>query len=213
MVLISSQAAFGAKKITVHVIPEEATISRDGMEVATGTYTVEFSKGIEFVTLKLECPGYEERRVTVRKDNPKKDLMFKLSEDEAMANSIGSESGEVANKWFDITCKKGMDEDAIWKRLISIAVDNFDELEVRDKAAGWIKSKWAVTRFKKTDVRTRLEIRATFSDDGTPTYKVRLISEKKDSKDGPQAYRKYPRLLKKYENVITELQTVVGSNL
>ncbi len=207
-------SAYAAKKITVHVIPEDATIYRDGMEVGNGIYTVEFKKDMEFVTLRLEAPGYISKRITVRKDNPKKEIMFRLAEDEAMSNSIGSEDGsELANKWFDVTCRKGLTEDVIWKRLINIAISNFEELEVRDKSAGWIRSAWVVKHFKNQDVRTRLEIRLSFSDDDTPSYKVRLISEIKESKDSKNAYSKYDRLLKVYEPVITELQTTVGSNL
>lgn len=209
-----SSSIFGAKKVTIHVDPENATIYRDGQEVANGVYTVEFKGGTEAVTLRLEAPGYLERRVTVRKDNNKNDVFFKLSKDQARENSIGSEDGrELANKWFDVTCRKGMSEDVIWKRLMNIAVSNFEEIEVRDKGAGWIKSAWAVTPLEKQTVRTRLEIRLSFTDEETPTYKVRLISELKDSDDGDNAYTKYNRLLKKYEPVITELQTTVGSNL
>lgn len=210
-----SSSIFGAKKVTIHVEPENAIISRDGQEVANGTYTVEFKGNSERVTLKLEAPGYLERRVTVRKDNDKKDVFFKLSKDEARENSIGSEDGgrDLANKWFDVTCRKGMDEDIIWKRLMNIASSNFEEIEIRDKAAGWIRTAWKITSFTKQLVRTRLEIRVSFADGDTPTYKVRLLSEKKDIDDSDEAFNKYNRLLKEFEPVITELQTTVGSNL
>ncbi|MBD5349373.1 MAG: PEGA domain-containing protein [Bacteroides sp.] len=210
-----SASIFGAKKITIHVLPEEATIYRDGMDVGTGSYTVEFKGGAEFVTLRLEAPGYMSRRITVRKDNPKKDIMYKLSEDEARKNSVGVEDGgrELANKWFDVTCRKGMSEDVIWKRLMNIAVKNFEDIEVRDKAAGWIKTAWATTKFRKQDVRTRMEIRLSFADGDTPTYRVRLVSEKRDFDDGNGSYEKYDRLLNKFEPVIAELTTTVGSDL
>lgn len=215
--LTTSASIFGAKKITVHVIPEEAKIYRDNMEVGEGVYTIEF-KGVDFVTLKLVAPGYEDRRVTVRKDNPKKDILFKLDQDEAMANSIGandpgSDGRELANKAFEVTCRKGMTEDVIWKRLINIATNYFEDLEVRDKAAGWIKSAWNVTHFKNSDVRTRLEIRLSFTDGETPSYRVKLVSEKKPAKADNNAYRKYDRLMKQFEPLVTELSTSLGSNL
>lgn len=203
-----------AKKITIHVIPEHATIYRDGMDVGTGSYTVDFKSNMEFVVLKLAAEGYIERRITVRKDNPKKEIMFTLQEDEAMLESIGNGEGQdLANKWFDVTCKEDITEEIIWKRLMNICVSNFENIEVRDKGAGWIRSTWVVTHFKNQDVRTRLEVRISFTDDETLTYRARLTSEIKESTQGNNAYHKYDRLLRKYENIVTELQTTVGSNL
>lgn len=34
---------------------------------------------------------------------------------------------------------KDMSEDVVWKRLISVCTNYFDNIEVRDKTAGWIK--------------------------------------------------------------------------
>ena len=56
-----------------------------------------------------------------------------------------------------------MTEDVIWKRLMNIAVNNFENVEVRDKAAGWIRTAWVQTKFAYQVVRTRLEIRLQFA--------------------------------------------------
>lgn len=213
-----NSAIFGAKKITVHVEPENAKIYLNGLEVGTGYYTVKFERGTEFYTLRFEAPGYLDRTVRLRKDNPQNTLSYKMDEDLAMKNSVGNdgEAGELANKWFDVTCREGLSEDVIWKRLMNIAVNNFDEVEVRDKEAGWIRTKWATKSFDhgKQVIRTRLEVRMSFMGEGRVTYRVRLESQIKEGDcSGPNCFEKYDRLLNKFVDVIQQLTTTVGSDL
>lgn len=211
--IIGCFTAFAQKK-TVVVIPETAKIYVNGSDVGSGSYTLKFNRNTDFYVLRFEAPGYLTRTVRVRKDNPNKTLSFTLSEDEAEKNSIGGESGELANRWFDVTCREGLTEDVIWKRLMNIAVNNFEDIEVRDKDAGWIKTGWKRTNFTNQTVRTRLEVRISFSGGDQLTYRVRLQSEIKDAGcNGDNCYTQYDRLLKKYESVIQELTTTVGSNL
>ncbi len=214
IILFGSQAAFAQKK-TIYVIPETAKIYLNGAEVATGTYTIKFKKE-EFVMLKFEAQGYITRTVRLFKDNPKKTIAYELFPDDAMLNSLGSAEGvDVANKNFSITCKEGMTEDVVWKRLMNIAVRNFENVEIRDKAAGWIRTAWVNTRFAYQIVRTRLEIKMQFTGEDELSYQVKISSELSDDVTctGSQCFRKFDRILKKYEQVITELQTTLGSNL
>ncbi|MDE5595938.1 MAG: hypothetical protein K2I89_10260, partial [Muribaculaceae bacterium] len=98
--------------------------------------------------------------------------------------------------------------------LMNIAINNFDQVEVRDKDAGWIRTQWVSTKFPEQTVRTRLEIRLSFSGDGKISYRVRLESEIKDADcRGSNCFVKYDRVLKKYVDVIQQLTTTVGSNL
>lgn len=205
-----------AQKKTVIVEPETAKIFVNGSEVGSGSYTLKFDRKTDFFMLRFEAPGYLERTVKLYKNNPQNTISYRLDIDEAERNSIGgeSESGDLANKWFDVTCREGMTEDIIWKRLMSIAVNNFDNIEVRDKDAGWIKTGWVVTKFPKQAVRTRLEVRMSFVGDGRISYRVRLDSQIKDADcRGNNCYEKYDRLLNKYADVIQQLTTSVGSNL
>lgn len=205
-----------AQKKTIIVQPESAKIYVNGSEVGTGTYTLKFNRNTDFYMLRFEAPGYLDRSVKLFKDNPNKTISYTLQVDEAEKNSVGSdsESGEMANKWFDVTCRDDMTEETIWKRLMNIAISNFDQVEVRDKDAGWIRTQWVSTKFPDQTVRTRLEIRLSFAGDGKITYRVRLESQIKD-KDcrGGNCYVKYDRVLKKYVDVIQQLTTTVGSDL
>lgn len=205
-----------AQKKTIIVQPETAKIFVNGSEVGTGTYMLKFNRNTDFFMLRFEAPGYLDRSVKLFKDNPNKTISYSLVVDEAERNSVGSDSetGEIVNKWFDVTCREGLTEDVVWKRLMNIAVNNFDEIEVRDKDAGWIRTAWVITKFPEQVVRTRLEIRMSFMGEGKMSYRVRLESQIKDRDcSGNNCFVKYDRVLKKYVDVIQQLTTTVGSNL
>lgn len=204
-----------AQKKTVYVTPETAKIYYNGAEVGNGTYEVKFGRNEDFVILKFEAPGYISRTVRLYKNNPKKTISYDLFIDEAEMNSLGAGEGvDVANKYFSITVKDNMSEDEAWKRLMNIAVTNFENVEVRDKSAGWIRTGWSRTTFAYQTVRTRMEIQAQFTGEDELSYRIRISSEIADNDCGlrDQCFVKYDRLLRKYENVISSLQTTIGSN-
>lgn len=201
------------KKIIVKTIPENATISVDGSVVGEGTYTLKFDKGNEFYVVTISAPGYITKKYRVLKSNPNKSVLFKLPEDEAMKASFGSEDGSsLANSWMDITCRKGLTEDVIWKRLMNVCTQYFDNIAVRDKGAGWIKTNWKITKFPNQIVRTRLEVRMSFTDENVVSYRARITSNIKDIDDCPddRCYKVWDRVLTKFEPMLQELQTTVG---
>lgn len=213
MALMSQMVCAQTK--TIHVTPDKAKIFVDGSEVGNGSYTVKFNRKTDFYILKFECPGYITKQVKLFKNNPNKTIAYKMAKDEFYLNSIGpsgNASGEeaidVANKWFEVSVRGGLDEDKIWKRLMSIANKNFENVEVRDKAAGWIRTAWAKTNFESQIVRTRLEIKVNTDDEEEITYKVKIYSEVNNDIDcsGEDCFEKSDRVLKKYVDVINELQ-------
>lgn len=204
--------AYGAKKITIKTIPENATISIDGQEVGTGTYQVKFDKSNEFYVVSISAPGHITRKYRLMKDNPKNTIVYTLPESEAYsASSSGEESGIQPNAWFDIICRKGLSEDMIWKRMMNIATTYFENIEVRDKTAGWLKSGWVYNKFKYETVRTRLEIRLSFTDENVLSYRARIVSEIKDNDcSSSDCYVKYGRTMHRFDPIVLELQTSVG---
>lgn len=202
---------------TIIVTPDNAKIYVNGNEVGTGTYTIKFDKYTDFVQLKFEAPGYVTKNFRLNKDNPKKTVAYRLPEDEAEKNSLGSGDGvDLANNWVQVTCKKELTEDQVWRRLMSVAVDNFENMEVRDKSAGWIKTAWKETAFESGQVvRTRLEARIVMGGDNESeiSYKIRVSSEEKDLDcNGEQCYKRYPRVLRKFYDVVNDLQNSLGAN-
>lgn len=212
--LAASPTISAGPKKTIHVEPDNAKIYINGSAVGEGVYTYQFDRGTDFVMVKLEAPGYITESYRLQKDNPNKTILYRLDTDDALAAAMGDgddEGAELANKWFDVTCRQGVTEEKIWKRLMNIAVTNFDDVEVRDKDAGWIKTGWKTTKFKSGQaVRTRMEVRISFTGEQL-TYRVRLESQYKDKNcQGSQCWNKWDKLLKKYAPVISELQTSVG---
>lgn len=209
---IGCSTTLAAKKMTINVIPETAKIYIDGQLVNTGSYQVKFDKNTDFYVVKVEAPGYIARTYRLLKSDPKSTILYTLPEDEAMLASVGSDDGvEIANKWFDVTCRKGLSEDQIWKRLMNICTNYFDNIEVRDKSAGWIKTSWRLSKFKFQTVRTRVEIRMSFTDEDVITYRVRISVQIKDNDCiGENCYKAYERVLRTFEPMIQELQTSVG---
>lgn len=209
--------AADAQTKTIHVVPDNAKIYVNGSEVGTGMYVIKFSRRDEFVLLKFEAPGYKTKTFRLTREDPRKTIAYKLYQDEAEMNSVGSGEGmDVANKFFTVNCKKGMTEDVVWRRLMNIAINNFETVEIRDKAAGWIRTAWAEEKFSNQIVRTRLEIRLQSLEDDEQSYRVKVSSEIADEDEcgsNEQCFNKYDRVLKKYESVISELQTTLGSNM
>jgi hypothetical protein len=204
---------FGAVKKTIHITPATSKIYVDGSEVGNGMYSIKFKSDEDFVMLKFEAPGYIAKEVKLLKNNPNKTISYTLMEDEAMKNSIGGEGIDMANKWFDINVKAGMSEDDAWKRLMSITTKYFDNVEIRDKSAGWIKTAYTVSTFTYQYVRTNVEIKIQFDDDNLK-YRARISSEIADENCGKsaQCYQKYDRVLRKYETLLEELQRSLGGN-
>lgn len=213
MVVAASSITAHAKKITINSLPAEAKIYVDGALVGTGSYQLNMKN--DFYVIKIEAPGYWTRNYTLRKDYTKNAILYKLPENEALKNIINNDDGEggsgIANRWFDITCRKGITEDQVWKRLMNITTSYFSNIEVRDKSAGWIKTGWRKTSFTNESVRTRMEIRISFVDSETLTYKVRITSQIKDNECiGSNCYIAFEHVLKEFESLIQELQTSVG---
>jgi hypothetical protein len=204
-----------AQKKTIHVTPDKAKIFVDGNEVGNGTYTLKFDRNTDFYVLKFECPGYIRKQVKLFKNNPSKTIAYNMAKDEAFLNSIGpnnnanGEDGiDVANKWFEVAVRGGMTEDQVWKRLMAITTRNFENVEVRDKAAGWIRTAWAKTTFERQIVRTRLEIKISTDVEDEIIYKVKIHSEVNNDIDeeSEDHFEKMDRVLKKYVELINELQ-------
>ena len=212
LLLCVSTNSFSAKKIVIKTVPENAQIAVDGSVVGQGSYTLKFDKGNEFYIVTISAPGYMTKTYRVFQSNPQKSILYRLPEDEAMKASFGSENGEaLANTWMDITCRKGLKEDIIWKRLMSVCTNYFDNIAVRDKGAGWIKTNWKVTSFSHQIVRTRLEVRISFTDEDVISYRARVTSEIMDRDCADEnCYQPWDRVLKKFEPMIQELQTTVG---
>ena len=193
---------FGGTK-TINVIPDNASIMVAGVEVATGTYTLNIGKQ-DYVVLRLSAPGYIDKTVRVYKADKSKTLTFTLQEDEAW--SASETSSDLANKPMTVIVKEGMDANEVWKRIIYYTTDLFPNMEISDKDAGWIRSSWELQTFPYSTIRTRIEIKEV-PGQGDLRYKVTLRSEYANNDCGlnEQCFKQWERVLKKYKQAIEDL--------
>lgn len=215
LTMIATLPSALAQKKTIQVIPETATIFCNGKDVGHGSYSVTFGKKDDFVMLKFEASGYVSKTVKLLKTNPQKSITYELTQDEAEVNSVGVAEGvDLANKFFTVTVRKDMTEEVAWRRLMNITVTHFENVEIRDQAAGWIRTAWIRTVFKHQYVRTRMEIQQQFMGENELAYRVKISSEIADVECGfdDQCFVKYDRILKQYQQIISELQASLGSN-
>lgn len=205
-----TMSSCGVQK-TIYTEPQEAKIYVNSNEVATGSYKYKFARGEDFINLRFESPGYITRDMKLMRNNPKRTVSYKMYEDAALKNSTSS---ELANTNFTVTAKKGMSEREVWQRLMNISISNFQNIAVKDEAAGWIRTAWIMHSFDNQVIRTRLEVQKQFAGDGVFAYRAKLSSEIADRECGnsDECFAAYSRVLKTYSSVISELQTTVGSN-
>ncbi len=188
---------------TINVVPDKAKIIMNGAEVGQGSYSLSMGR-LDYVMLRLTCPGYVDRVVRIYRTDKRNSLTFSLEEDEAF--SASEASSDLANKYMTVNVRTGLSSDDVWKRLILTISDLFPNLEISDKQAGWIRSAWIMERFAYVTVRTRIEIKEQLGQD-TPRYKVRLQSEIASNECGThdECFKKWDRVLKTYNESITDL--------
>ena len=198
---------FGKKVKTINVVPDNAKIIIGGTEVGTGTYELTMGKP-DYVLIKLSAPGHIDKTVKVYKSDKSNSHTFKLEIDDSYAAS--ESSSDLANKPMRIVVRKDLTADALWKRLMSYTSDQFPNLEITDKSAGWIRSSWEIQSFAYATVRTRIEIKEIPGMDDL-TYKITLQSEYAWNSCGldDQCFRQWDRVLKRYKQSIEDLMNSV----
>lgn len=193
------------EKITISCSEQDANIYVDGLLVGNGSTKLSIKKG-ECVNVKITKTGFVtvERNYCDKKGNsiPDKDFI-KLEVDQAYTSSI---STKVAN--VDITLlveKPGIES---WKMLNNIILSYFDVIELTDKETSYLRTAWAIQTFNSaTMVRTRFIVKSDPNG-----YKVKLVSEISNlfiKGQTDESFREWDRVLRKYDNLITDLQARV----
>jgi len=207
--LLSITSASFARSVTINTQPSHARIFVGGQEVGTGTAVVRLPRQ-GTVLLRFTAEGYHPREARLSRAQAQRVMLYRLDFDEATANSIGGDVALIANRWTTITVREDMTEDVVWRRLMSVVQRHFeDAIEVRDRAAGVIRTSWVTRQFHHETVRTRLEIRPDFSQESL-AYEVRLTSEIRWNWAGSEGWRRWDRVLRRYENTISDIQAAVA---
>ncbi|MBS1588936.1 MAG: hypothetical protein JST52_04915 [Bacteroidetes bacterium] len=201
------EARLRTKKITINTDPD-VKLYVNGKLVGTGTTVIKVEPSSS-VNVRAERVGFitQERNYIndVSHDLPSTDYM-KMEKDDAYENSFVT---NLANQ--DIDIRTSHSEDDAWKLISRIITNSFDVIQVTDKTTGYMCTAWVVKNFKAATIRTRLIIKTGSSD--PLTYKAKLVSEiapAGTSANADESFRQWDRLLRSFENVVSELQSRLG---
>jgi hypothetical protein len=204
--LAMTTSVFAFKKtVLVSCSEPDAKIYQDGKYIGTGqveivivsksTAMVEARK-VGFLTEKIK---FANNRYSAK---PPKTYYIEMRRDDSYDASIQT---DIANT--DIELKTSKEETAAWKLISQIVTSNFDVIEITDKETGYLRTAWVAQSFSAKTIRTRFIVKQASAD--PLVYKIKLISEHSDFKGTSikkdEDFREWDRVLRKYENLISEL--------
>lgn len=196
---------------TIKTIPDDATITIGGQNVAQGSYSFKLDRE-HSLTADVSRPGYFSNTIRVDGIDEPGIRTITLIEDDAWIAS--APASDIANKNIRFRATSEKTDDEIWYTLIRYASDYFGDFTVNDKGAGWAKSTWVTRSFSKISVRSRLEIKRNPGD--KKEFTLYLASEYTTKKDGNNKYCKddecfkpWDRVLKTYVELPSALSTAV----
>ncbi len=211
--LILFSVFLNAQTVTVSASEPDAKIIVDGQNLGTGTLKVKVPKN-SCVTVKIQKTGFLKYEQTYcnKKDGtePPKKQYFEMKKDDADEASIKTDQ---ANVDFSLEIKKDYDVTEAWKLTSQIVTDYFDAIEVADKETTYLRTAWSIQVFEQNTIRTRLIIK--LGNSNPLTYKIKLVSESSGvtgtSAKSDELYREWDRVLRKYQNIISDFSTRLGN--
>lgn len=198
-----------AQKVTVSTSENDASIIVNGQLVGSGTYLLKIDKS-ECYNVKAQKTGFLKYEATVcgKKAGPEppKTLFFNMKKDDSEEASIKTDQ---ANIDFEIPVNPDLSISDAWKLTTQIVTDYFDAIEVSDKETSYLRTAWSIQSFQQNTIRTRLIVKLSKSN--PLTFKVKLNSEYSGasgtSVKADEQFRDWDRVLRKYQNVISDFST------
>lgn len=212
ILLMFAVLGFANKEVIVTCSEMEAKIYANGEFVGTsGCKVLVKSNSVTFI--KIELSGFMtiSRELFNDKDHAKldKSYHFTLFKDDKFDASVSS---NIANE--NVSLKSNLSEDKAWKVISEVVTTYFDILEVSDKSTGYIRTAYIAQNFKFETIRTRVIIKGSSSDSNS-SYKIKIISEVSDKQNADikndELFKPWNRVLKKYENLVKELEDRLNS--
>lgn len=207
----ASASMLFAKGKRLVVSPDNAKIYIDGNYVGDGSFEVRFGGKDDFFMVRVEAPGYVEKKMRIFKHDKRNVIAIDLRKDDTIENSVAS---NLANQYFTINVRQGVDEDLAWKLLSQVMLNYFNELKTSDKASGYMTTNWVIERFNEAEmkVRTMVQIKQITGGDGL-SYQIRISSEIAPlDTEGMHGYKPWNRVLKRFEPLVNEMQSRIGDN-
>ncbi len=195
------------KNVSISCAESDAVIYANGKEMGKGTASVVVPKN-STVVLEAKKNGYLDYKTYFynMKNQPKPPATFHIIMDKDDSYDASSTS-DIAN--VDVEIKTSKSEDEAWKLLNIIITGSFDNIETQDKNNGYLRTTWVLQNFKQNTVRTKIILK--LSSISPLAYKVKLISEYSGkpgtSVKNDESFKPWDRVLRKYTDVISEMQT------
>jgi hypothetical protein len=133
-----------------------------------------------------------------------------MKRDDALEASIKTDQ---ANVDFAVVVNPQLDATNSWKLTTQIVTDYFDAIEVSDKETSYLRTAWSIQTFEQNTIRTRLIIK--LGNSNPLTFKIKLVSEASGvagtSVKADEQFREWDRILRKYQNIISDFTTRLGA--
>ena len=122
---------------------------------------------------------------------------IELPNDDAYDASIVT---DYANKDFEVEVSAGFTEEEAWKIISHIVTGYFDNLEMADRATGYMKTSWQSKSFARETVRTRIIVKQSGFE--PLKYKLKIVSENSgSSSESVKNDDKFPRVGQNLERI------------
>jgi hypothetical protein len=205
--ILSSLSTFSFSKSTIiNCSVKDASIYSDGQLMGQGSVEIDVKRNA-CVFVKIERAGFvtqEKRICNTNIGSMNKSYFIDLLEDEAFN---ASSQNAISNTDFEV--KTNLEYEEAWRLISQIVMSHNDVVEVIDGKTGYIRTGWNIERYPNATVRTRIIVRQfTSSPIG---FKVKIVSEisidPNASVKNDEMFKEWDRLLRKYENLIPEVQS------
>ena len=207
------------KDIKVVVIPDKATIKVNGSYYGEGNALLKIKKN-DFVSVEVSSPGYETLNTRIYGNDDRKTVEIKLKEDMLLKQTLES---SLANNFFTVEVNENLysidpengkrDTEKAWKMAHQVLLNYFDEIMTSDSASGFIQTPWIYKNYVEAGktLRHRVTIKEVGVGDGL-TFQIKLTSEIApiQGRSREESFLESNRIMKEFENIISEFQTRLG---
>lgn len=194
--------------VTLNATPQIAEILVDDKVVGTGSFDL-IVRDRACVKVLVRAVSYaSQRREFCNTDNMRldPDAHIELGNDESYSSSVQTDQANV-NVTMEV--EPGHTADQAWQTISQVVLGSFDVLEITDKATGYMRTSWEVSKFSNAVIRTRVIVKIGST---TPLkYIVKIASERADDPNASvkddETFYEWSRVLKTYKDLINELQS------
>ena len=201
-----------ARDVKIVVEPENARVYVDGEFYGEGMIVVRAPKKNDFISIRAECPNYEDLNVKIYGGDKRKAISYKMKKDYTSVYTIKS---GVVNKFFTINVSPKfytkdetgkIDGDKAWKLIHQILLNYFDEIQTSDIVSGFVQTPWKVFIWPELEFhyRTRVTIKQISLEDDL-AFQIKISAEV-----GQTYWRETDLISKDLEPMISEFQSRLG---